>query len=313
MRGMSPLPLLITGLIWLLITLLLLIRPATRSVGQDVTAGGVLFLLTLGFFWRVNSGDVFQPGDGGDLVSFLYPTYRFAAEQLRQWTLPLWNPTLYGGAPFISDIQAGFLYPPNLLLFLSVPDFGYEWMQWLVQGHIYWAGLGTYVLLRTLTFGPDFTDGETARPLSRPAALFGAVAFMFSHPLLIHLGNLNLIAVLSWLPWVLAAFQRSLTAPDTRHTLRWAGIAALLFAVGNYAGHAQSTVYVALALIVYTVAVISWRIADSRHTNLPFSQSLNLPTLQPFISLATTGLLTLLPSPRHPAADPGIGPVHRAG
>ena len=130
------------------------------GLASDILAGGLLFGLTLGFFWRTISGDVFQPADGGDLVSFLFPTYRFAASQLHQWTLPLWNPHLYGGAPFISDIQSGFLYPPNLLLFLLKPNFNYRVMQWLAIGHIYSAGLGVYVLLRTLRWAEG-------RPVSR--------------------------------------------------------------------------------------------------------------------------------------------------
>ena len=71
----------------------------------------------------------------------------------RSWRtgeLPLWNPTLYGGAPFVADIQAGFLYPPNLILFLLWPEFPYAAMQWLSIGHIFWAGLGMYALLRML-------------------------------------------------------------------------------------------------------------------------------------------------------------------
>ncbi len=233
-------------LVWLAVVGLLWRREQGKDqqtgLASDILAGGILLGLTLGFFWRTISGDVFQPADGGDLVSFLFPTYRFAAGQLHQWTIPLWNPHLYGGAPFISDIQSGFLYLPNLLLFLLKPDFDYRMMQWLAIGHLYWAGLGVYVLLRTLRWGED-------QPVSRPAALFGALAFQFSDPLLIHLGNLNLIAVLSWLPWVLAAYHRALT---TRN-IRWVCLAALLFALANYAGHAQSTLYIGLALGVYTV------------------------------------------------------------
>lgn len=59
-------------------------------------------------FWRVLSGDVFQPADGGDLVSFLFPTYRFAASQISQWTLPLWNPHLYGGARLLAISKRDF-------------------------------------------------------------------------------------------------------------------------------------------------------------------------------------------------------------
>jgi len=226
-------------IIWL--SAYLMLRRLRADKTGDLLAGALLFLLTLGFFWRTISGDVYQPADGGDLVSFLYPTYRFAASQLQQWTLPLWNPHLYGGAPFISDIQAGFLYPPNLLLFMLWPDFDYIAMQWLVIGHVYWAGLGVYTLLR-VTKWPD-------QPLARPAALLGAIAFQFSDPLLIHLGNLNLIAVLSWLPWILAATALALNRTSTR----WAIVAALLFTIANYAGHAQSSLYIGLAVGLYGI------------------------------------------------------------
>lgn len=282
---------LLSGILWL--TLIVWLRWRARRkrpslmAANDLLAGGVLFLLTVGFFWRTLSGDVYQPADGGDLVSFLYPTYRFAAEQLRQWTLPLWNPHLYGGAPFISDIQAGFLYPPNLLLFLLWPDFPYKVMQWLTIGHLYWAGLGMYVLLRTWQWQPG-------QPLSRPAALFGALAFQLSDPLLIHLGNLNLIAVLSWLPWCLAAYHQALT----RCSYRWTALAALLFVISTYAGHAQSTFYVAIAVALYTVGIWvletrDWRVAEN--PMLPLQRASPLSILQ-YPSLFFT-LAALLAAP----------------
>ena len=294
---------LFVGLVWLAVIGWLRQHEQRRSelleaqhpgLSLDILAGGVLFLLTLGFFWRTLSGDVYQPADGGDLVSFLFPTYRFAASQLQQGVLPLWNPHLYGGAPFISDIQAGFLYPPNLLLFLIQPGFGYRVMQWLAIGHIYWAGLGVYVLLRTLPL-------SAGRPVMRPAALLGALAFQLSDPLLIHLGNLNLIAVLSWLPWVLAAYHVGLA----QRSLRWTALTALLFTVANYAGHAQSTLYIGLALGVYTLAWWGMESRDGRVENDQpaqrgaFVKSLISNLQYPALVLILTGLLTapiLLPA-----------------
>jgi hypothetical protein len=270
----------IAGLLWAAVTTILFWRTyrqaSSSMLWRDLLAGGVLFLLTLGFFWRMLSGDVFQPADGGDLVSFLFPTYRFAASELAQGRLPLWNPTLYGGAPFIGDIQAGFLYLPNLLLFLIAPKFDYGALPWLSVLHLYWAGLGMYVLLRTLRW--------TAMPVNRSAALFGAVAFMFADPLFVHVGNLNLIAVLSWLPWVLAAYARSLA----RGGLRWALLAALLLGVSTYAGHAQSTLYVGLALALYTVGwfaagVWTWRRAGAAFGVLALTAGLAVALAAPIL------------------------------
>jgi hypothetical protein len=289
---------LIVGVLWLILLGWLWRRErqgrSTIPPARDLLAGGLLSLLIAGFFWRTLSDEVYQPADGGDLVSFLFPTYRFAAQQISQGTLPLWNPHLYGGAPFVSDIQAGFLYLPNLLLFLINPQFDYRTLQWLAVGHLYWAALGMYVLLRTLRPAGD-------QPLTRPAAAFGALAFALSDPLVIHFGNLNLIAVLSWLPWVLAAYTRALA----ERNWRWAVGAGFLFALGNYAGHAQSSLYIGLALVVITVIGVigEWRLRDwrlSASANLPVSHSplsnhpiTQSPNLQSSVSTLYSLLITL--------------------
>jgi hypothetical protein len=203
-----------------------------RPFWADVAALALLALATLGFFWRVVTGQNWMPADGGDLVSFLYPAYRFAAAALHSGAWPLWNPTLYVGAPHVADIQAGFLYPPNLLLFLLQPNFPYTALQWLSMGHIWFAGAGMYLLLRR------------GHELRRPAALAGSLAFMFSDGFLIHFGNLNFIAVAAWTPWVFWAFRPR----------RWgrAALAGVLLAVATLAGHIQATLFILLALAIYT-------------------------------------------------------------
>ena len=216
---------------------------------RDVVGLGLLALAALGFFWRVVVGQNWMPADGGDLVSFLFPTYRFAAATLHQGWWPLWNPALYGGAPHIGDIQAGFLYPPNLLLFLLKPDFPYVALQWLGIGHIWFVGAGMYLLL---------ARGLRVRRL---AALTGALAFMFSDVFLVHFGNLNFNAVASWLPWVFWAFwpiangKSHIASSGGKSAVSYLGRAALagvLLAVATLAGHIQATLFIVLALAIYT-------------------------------------------------------------
>ena len=245
------------------------------------------------------SGDVYQPADGGDLVSFIYPTYRFAAAQLQQGILPLWNPTLYAGAPFIGDIQAGFLYIPNLVLFWLWPDFPYPVMQWFAIGHLYWAGLGMYILLRTWHGPKDFR-------VSRLAALFGAVAFAFCDPLLIHIGNLNLIAVLSWLPWIAATYHLALY----HRSLRWAAVAGFLFALSTFAGHAQKhNLYWASSSVIYTgtLGIKSRCVAVNRPT-----PARNAATSHCGTAISTHhGNHHSVAHGTHCAAGDGVSPLHR--
>jgi len=166
----------------------------------DVAGLGLVALAVAGFFWRVVTREAWMPADGGDLASFLFPTYRFAAASLSGGAWPLWNPNLYGGAPHIGDIQAGFLYPPNLLLFLTNPRFPYASLQDMSVLHVWFAGAGMYLFL-VRGFG-----------LRRIGALAGALTFMFSDVFLTHFGNLNLNAALSWLPWIFWAWLRVLDA-----------------------------------------------------------------------------------------------------
>jgi hypothetical protein len=210
---------------------------------QDIAALALLALATAGFFWRVLSGQNWMPADGGDLVSFLFPSYRFAAASLQQGALPLWNTHLYGGTPHAGDIQSGVLYPPNVLLFLTNPGFAYTSLQSLSILHIWWGGAGMFLFL------------VRGRGIRRLAALSGALAFMFCDVFVTHVGNLNLNAVLSWLPWVMWAFMPALGAMGPRTYLR-AAVAGVLLAVATLAGHIQGTLIVALGLGV--VAGLDW-------------------------------------------------------
>ena len=213
-------------------------RPKHRPLISDLYAVVLILLATLGFFWRILvTPDAWKPAGGGDLASFLYPTYRFAAASLSAGNLPLWNPHLYGGAPFLADLQTGLLYPPNRLLFALVPDFGYKAMEWLVVLHVLLAGWFAYFCLRYL---------EPGRPLHAVAALAGALAFMFSDLFVVHFGNLNLIAVVAWLPLILLLFWRAIRSRRLSLAV-WAGVA---LGVSTLAGHLQMTLFIGLALAV---------------------------------------------------------------
>jgi hypothetical protein len=205
---------------------------------RELVPATALLLASLGFFWRILfTGDAWQPAGGGDLVSFLFPTYRFTAASLKGGYLPLWNPHLYSGAPFLADMQAGLFYLPNLILFLIAPEFPYETLQWMVVLHVFLAGLFMYLCLRYL---------EPSRPVRVPAALAGAIAFMFSDLFIVHFGNLNLVAVAAWLPLIFLLFWRALRT----RSLGFAVAAGVVCGLSTLEGHLQITLYIALALVV---------------------------------------------------------------
>jgi len=200
---------------------------------------GLLLLITAGFFWRLLfTPGVYMPAGGGDLANFLYPTYRFVAESWRQGTIPLWNPYVFGGMPAIGDIQAGVLYPLNLLVFFLADPLTLRHLELLSVAHFFLAGVGMYALLR---FGRLGAGGNA---LARPAALLGAVAFEYSDFFVTHFGNLNLIAGIAWLPWVILCFHRGCRAGRPGPV----AVSGLLLGVALLAGHIQPFLFIVLTL-----------------------------------------------------------------
>ena len=258
-------------------------RRLASDYHRDILALGVIALATLGFFWQLFfTDDTWMPAGGGDLVSFLYPRYHFAARNLRRGIIPLWNPYLYGGAPFVADNQSGLFYPVNLLFFLLFPEITYPTMELLAVFHFFLAGAFMYICLRSLSLrgaerrsnllrslrSPKVSDrGEGssvrrpslimvsaskrhgAKALSRLAALSGAIAFMFSDLFVTHFGNLNMIAVAAWLPLIFLFYHRALT----EERLGLAVVAGALLGMATLAGHIQITLFIVLVLILYTL------------------------------------------------------------
>jgi hypothetical protein len=216
------------------------------SADGSVAAG--LVLLSVGFFWRFwLLPDVTMPRGGGDLASFLYPTYRFAADSIQAGTLPFWNPHLYGGAPFAADLQSGLYYPPNVAAFMLARPFEYGALVALAALHYPAAALSAYALARELG-------------LARLPAFAAGAAFAFSGFAVAHLGHYNMLAAAAWAPLVLALVHRAARLAD----LRWAALAGGALSLTLLAGHVQIGLYVGLAMTVVWLLRVradggSWR------------------------------------------------------
>jgi hypothetical protein len=252
---------------------------------RDLLALGFLALLTILFFWPVFFAGYWLPQGGGDLVSFLWPQYSFAGEAIRSGSIPLWNPHLYSGAPFLADNQAGVLYPINLLAFLVFPDLSYQVMEGLTIFHIWLAGAAMYAALRLWPpLNPPRETGGTQGRVKSLAALLGAIVFMFNDVLVTHIGNLNLIAVAAWLPLILALYARGLS----ERRASWIAGSGVVLAIALLAGHAQMTTIT----LVGMMAVAVWQIIVAPSGR---GRVIGLALLTPLIAFGLTAA-QLLPS-----------------
>ena len=103
-------------------------RPASHSTRKprawQEAAGVPLLLLglTLIYFWpQVGRGRALYWGDIG---LYFTPMTQFLHDNLRAGRLPLWNPLILCGAPFVGNPQTWPLYPLTALLpVVSAPYF----------------------------------------------------------------------------------------------------------------------------------------------------------------------------------------------
>jgi hypothetical protein len=204
----------------------------------------------------------------GDTFLYFYPYWDAAAEALKAWRVPLWNDSLFMGAPLLANSQVGFFYPFNWLVWWLLPT-PYAVSASIVI-HVLIAGIGAYLLARR------------ALSLEWPAALLTAVFFALGGYFTAQVEHINQIQGLAWLPWLLwsVAERSALNLPQSQHgykfrELGWQLIrgtaVAIFFTLQLFAGHAQTTFISGMAMGVWLLA--SQLRLEIRDLRLPGSQS----------------------------------------
>ena len=214
---------------------------------------GTITLLLLGlfiivFFNRLAAGNLILAR--GDTLLYFYPYWEAAAEALAAGRVPLWNPNLFMGIPFLANSQVGYLYPLNWPLWLSLPTpYAVSFSAIL---HLFLAGAGVYLM------------GQRCISLNRPAALLAAVLFSLGGYLTAQVEHINQLQGIAWLPWyfvVLCSWR-----PGQEGKRRAVGVVVGISAVLSLqllTGHTQ-TVFISLTAVAIWIAVTFKRERDSR-------------------------------------------------
>lgn len=218
----------------------------------------LLAVTILLLFYRLLMGEVLFWG----LPSLqFYPWREFAISELAAGRPPLWNPYNGAGAPLFANYQSALLYPPNTLsLLLSGP----QMIGWLGMIHLFWAGVGMWLLTGELRL-PTLARGVGALAY----ALNGAVVSRFGTP--------PMVDTAAWLPWLILAAERVLS----RRTLLDLAFLTTVLTMQLLAGHAQWTFYSLIMTGLYAL----YRLFVA-HTDLPPSKLTPLVMLTAGVMLA---------------------------
>ena len=184
------------------------------------------------FFWPLLCGkEVFY---FGDFLGFFYPLRQYAASSFRSLEIPLWNPYILSGTPFLANWHSACLYPLSIIYYLAPFRIGFHIF---VVAHYFLGALFMYLLAR------NWLKNDIC-------ALVAGVAFGFSGYLISISDYTNALSSIIWIPLILLFFEKALDARSWRYAV-WAGLA---FAVQILAGGPEPVGFTLLFLLIYTFA-----------------------------------------------------------
>ena len=203
----------------------------------------LLALLCVAFYWDA----LWLPADrilgGNDLSNMFFHWLGFVRSSISEGRLPLWNPYLFSGQPFVANPQPALFYPPTWLSLVMPVT---RAMALTIVLHIWLAGAGTFAWLRS--------EGASVM-----GALFGAVVFSFSGYFFVRVqaGHIGVITTGAWLPTILWLYRCAFR----RRSWTLAVVTGLPVALSFLAGHTASFVYVLIGLGTYALftAYRQWR------------------------------------------------------
>ena len=194
-----------------------------------------LALLTLAMF--ANAGIVFGQRilsslDADLATEFIY-WRKFGFGELRTGHIPLWNPHVFSGVPFMGGFQAALFYPFNWI-YLVLPL--RTAINCEIVLHVFLLGLFTAAWLRRYRLHP------LAMLLACTVTMFGAPFFLHIYP-----GHLAALDAMAWIPLILLTLEELFERP----TAKWVMIGIIAFSMQFLAGHPQTLFNTLVMCLIY--------------------------------------------------------------
>lgn len=173
--------------------------------------------------------------DSTDMAYQFLQWRSFGFAELARGNLALWNPHIYGGAPFFGGMQSALLYPSNWLYLVLPLELAANWTialdVWLLGAFMFWWG--------------------ARRGLHPFAAFVSAALLMFCAPhfLRVTAGHATNLAAMAWVPLIFLCIDEWLR---TRRAA-WCLLGMLAVAMQIFAGHPQYVYFTALIASAYAL------------------------------------------------------------
>jgi O-antigen/teichoic acid export membrane protein len=243
---------------------------------QDLLAALVLLLSPLLLFWSVTIGPntllpvdnlfAYEPwlssrealGVGlpqnqllSDLILENYIWKKFLRDAIEAGQIPLWNPYILSGQPFLANGQHSGLYPFSLLFYVMPLSKAYGWFTVL---QLWLAGLNMYVFGRVLRLG-------------RWGALVAGLTYSLSGFFIVRVVFTMIVAGAVWLPLLLAFIEIIIRKQEEKGPAGYSPIpyvvaGSAVLGMQALAGHVEITYYTLLVSGYYAairLLLLWWR------------------------------------------------------
>ena len=219
-----------------------------------------------------------------DMVIENYVWKRFFVESVKNREIPLWQPYLFAGSPFLATGQHSMLYPFSWLFFLAPLWKAYGWY---TVSQLWLAGALMYVYGRILS-------------LRRPSAFIAGLVYQGSGFMLASAAVFPMvIGAAAWLPLLLACIEKIIEDSVIRHpssvirhpssVILWVALGAVALGSQTLAGHIEITYYTLLIMALYAL----WRLVAAYRSQFTIHNS-QFAIFKPaawLLSLVILGLL----------------------
>jgi hypothetical protein len=165
-----------------------------------------------------------------DLVLENYAWKRFINHAIETRQIPLWNPYLFAGTPFLGHGQHSIFYPFSIFFYLLPLAKAYGWF---ILSQYVLAGINMYLFSRTLQIG-------------RWGSLIGATIYQISLFMIVSAVFPMIIAGAVWLPMILVAVRGLIHKKKLfgkYSFIPWISIGAISISLQLLAGHPEIVAY----------------------------------------------------------------------
>jgi len=172
-----------------------------------------------------------------DILYQWYPFLTYLKESIKKLKLPVWNPYVFSGMPFLNDIQSQVFYLPNyFFLFLNgFKKLTYYQVELIVIFHIFLIFLFSFILLKSLK-------------IDKKIAFLGSLILTFSSFVTLRTIQLGPLAVFAYFPIITYFFLKFLKEEKISKNAVYGGI---FFALSFLAGYPQFSLFLIYNLLLY--------------------------------------------------------------